>query len=470
MSTYKEIMGAVNKKLGGFFFVYGYGGTGKTFLWNTLASSIRSEGKIVLTVASSGIAANLLPNGRTAHSRFMIPIQITEFSVCNITQNSPLADLIRITSLIIWDEAPMMHRFCYEAFNRSLQDIMQCKQIFGGKCVVMGGDFRQILPVLTKGTRADIVDASVNSSPLWNHAEVFTLHQNMRIEKSKDPVQNSHIDEFSQWLLQVGDGKLGVDIDGVADIDLPTNILVPTSEDPLSTIVAFTYDNFFENIDSQSYFVDRSILAPTIQSVNEINDHMCGLLPGEEHEFLSCDSICKSTDDPNIAENLYTTEFLNSITCSGLPPHRLLLKKGTHVMLIRNIDQQAGLCNGTRLQVSKIGANVIEAKILTGSSANQMVLIPRMDMNPSDIKWPFKMQRRQFPIIISFAMTINKSQGQSLKKVGIYLQRPVFTHGQLYVALSRVKNIQGLHVILPHQEQHGNKTKNVVYKEIFANI
>ena len=67
-------------------------------------------------------------------------------------------------------------------------------------------------------------------------------------------------------------------------------------------------------------------------------------------------------------------------------------------------------------------------------------------------------------------MTINKSQGQSLKKVGIYLQRPVFTHGQLYVALSRVKNIQGLHVILPHQEQHGNKTKNVVYKEIFANI
>ena len=154
MKAYKEIMSAVHKRVGGFYFVYGYGGTGKTFLWNALASSLRAKGDIVLTVASSGIAATLLPGGRTAHSRFAIPISINEYSVCNICQNSALANLLRVTSLIIWDEAPMMQKYCVEAFNRSMQDITHCALPFGGKCVVMGGDFRQILPVIPKAPRA----------------------------------------------------------------------------------------------------------------------------------------------------------------------------------------------------------------------------------------------------------------------------------------------------------------------------
>ncbi|KAI9084394.1 hypothetical protein K1719_033584 [Acacia pycnantha] len=117
-------------------------------------------------------------------------------------------------------------------------------------------------------------------------------------------------------------------------------------------------------------------------------------------------------------------------------------------MLIRNIDQVAGMCNGTRLQISQLGKNVIKAKALNGTSIGEEILIHRMDMNPSETKLPFNMTRRKFPIIISFAMTINKSLGQSMTNVGLYLPSPVFSHGQLYVALSRVKNFNGLKILI----------------------
>ncbi|KAI9113891.1 hypothetical protein K1719_015142 [Acacia pycnantha] len=94
-----------------------------------------------------------------------------------------------------------------------------------------------------------------------------------------------------------------------------------------------------------------------------------------------------------------------------------------------------------------------------------------MDMNPSECKLPFTLTRRQFPIIISFAMTINKSQGQSMTNVGIYLPSPFFSHGQLYVALSRVKSFNGLKLlILDEFNKCNNTTTNVVYREVFQNL
>ncbi|GJX60055.1 ATP-dependent DNA helicase PIF1-like protein, partial [Tanacetum coccineum] len=130
--------------------------------------------------------------------------------------------------------------------------------------------------------------------------------------------------------------------------------------------------------------------------------------------------------DFNFNESLYTTEFLNTIKMSGIP-HKLVLKIGAPVMCLRNIDQRGGLCNGTRLQVLRMSKNNIEAKIISGGKVGTVVAIPRMNISLSDKRMPFQLNRRQFPVSLCFAMTINKSQGQTLSKVGLYLERPVFS-------------------------------------------
>ncbi|GKF60669.1 ATP-dependent DNA helicase PIF1-like protein, partial [Tanacetum coccineum] len=152
-------MNSVETGQGGVYFVYGYEGTGKTFLWKTLAAGIRRKGDIVLNVASNGIASLLMSGGRTAHSRFHIPINIDEMSTCSICPQSDLGALLKKCKLIIWDEAPMTNKICFETLDRSLRDVLRktrydtCETPFGNMTMVFGGDFRQVLLVILKGSR-----------------------------------------------------------------------------------------------------------------------------------------------------------------------------------------------------------------------------------------------------------------------------------------------------------------------------
>jgi len=148
--------------------------------------------------------------------------------------------------------------------------------------------------------------------------------------------------------------------------------------------------------------------------------------------------VCKSDENSEVQSEWFTTEFLNNIKCSGIPNHKSRFKVGCPIMLMRNIDQAARLCNGTKLIVNNLGKNFISATVITGKNAGEIVIILRMKLVPSDPGLPFKFTKRQFPLALCFAMTINKSQGQSLSHVGIYLSKPVFTLGQLYIVVSRV--------------------------------
>ncbi|XP_057756276.1 uncharacterized protein LOC130975502 [Arachis stenosperma] len=344
--------------------IYGYGGTGKTFLYRALSAAICVKGEIVLNVALSGIASLLLPKGRTAHSRFKIPLELHEDSVCSIKQGSPLAKLICKAKLIIWDEAPMLNKICYEALDKSFKDILRSSSSynedlpFGGKIVVLGGDFRQILPVIPMGSRQDIVQATINSSYLWSSCKVITLSQNMRLTVGVPESDSIEIKQFAQWLLRIGDGLEGDSIDGESEVNILEKILIKDNADGFDNIIRFVYPDILTNLKQSTFFKKRTILAPTLDVVHEVNNHIMKHIEADEKVYLSSDSMCVEEGSMESELDTFTPDVLNAINCSCLPPHELILKVGAPVMLLRNIDQFNGLCNGTRLQGGRIQASI----------------------------------------------------------------------------------------------------------------
>lgn len=181
-------------------FIDAPGGSGKTFLLNQIITHNLLKNRKVISVASSGIAAILLKNGRTAHSLFKIPLNINEESVCDLNKSKDraLIDFLTSADLIIWDEAPMMSKFVYEAFDRSMRDICGTSKLFGGKSVIFSGDFRQILPIVPLGSKDDIIFNCIKNASFWSQFTISKLTKNLRIKN------DSNTNEFSKYLLDVG--------------------------------------------------------------------------------------------------------------------------------------------------------------------------------------------------------------------------------------------------------------------------
>ncbi|OMP07327.1 DNA helicase PIF1, ATP-dependent [Corchorus olitorius] len=399
--AYYLIRESVNNHEGKLYFVNGHGGTRKTFLWGAIISGMRAAGRIVLVVASFGIASLLLPGGRTAHSRFKIPLTIDEWSTCEIRKGTNLAELLRQTSLVVWDEAPMIHRYCFEALDRSLRDVLsdlsaaRQDQPFGGLTVVMGGDFRQILPVVPRGDKADILHATICTSPLMEACHVLRLSTNMRLlQPGLSSNTREQLQFFAQWLLEVGDGSIR--------------------------------KNYAEPL----YVRERAVVTPFNDTADQLNRFILKKIPAESTTYFSSDTISASDNGSEDLSSLYPSELLQKISIAGVPDHELTLKVGCAVMLMRNVNPVIGLCNGTRLLILQLTRTVVEAKILTGDHLGDKVYIPRIIFTVKDPRWPFVLSRRQFPLKLSYVMTINKSQGQTLNFIGVFLPRPVFTHGR----------------------------------------
>ncbi|XP_016168223.1 uncharacterized protein LOC107610733 [Arachis ipaensis] len=283
----------------------------------------------------------------------------------------------------------------------------------------------------------------------------------MRLSVGTTASDQDETEQFDEWLLKVCDGLTCDNMDGESEICRQGDIVTPSSDQAFDELVHFSYPNILDNMSSKDFFKARTIVAPTLDIIEEVNNHLMTIIPGGKKLYLSSDSICMDKRNMESQLDLYDPKLLNSINYSDLPPHKLILKVGDPVMLLRNIDQSSGLCNGTRLQVRKLGNHVIECEVLTDNNVGHITLTSRMNMVPTNETVPVRFQQRQFSIIVSFAMTINKSQ-RSLK---------VFTHSQLYVALSRVKSKRSLKVLLMnHVGMSANSTINVVYREVFEKI
>ncbi|XP_042912285.2 ATP-dependent DNA helicase PIF1-like [Parasteatoda tepidariorum] len=299
----------------------------------------------------------------------------------------------------------MAHKKSLVALNRTLKDLRGNEQLFGGALILLAGDFRQTLPVIPRSTPADELNA------------------------------------------YIGNGKIEMD-QSTHCITLPENFChIVKSTDEL---IAKVFPNLSQNYKNNQWVSERAILAAKNIDVNLINCKIQNEIPDEETTYKSIDTVVNQDESVN-----YPIEFLNSLDLPGMPPHILSLKIGSPIILLRNINPPR-LCNGTRLSVKKLMNNIIEATILNGKHQGEHELIPRIPMIPTDT--PFEFKRLQFPVRLAFAMTINKAQGQSLQVCGLNLINPCFSHGQLYVACSRVGKPSNLFVLAPD-----GKTKNVVY-------
>ncbi|XP_075507542.1 uncharacterized protein LOC142544372 [Primulina tabacum] len=274
--TFDTIIESIMYNQSKLFFIDGPGGTGKTFLYHSMLAHLRKMGKIIIAVATSGIAATLLAVGKTAHSHFQIPLRPTASTLCKIKKQTELADIIRRALVIVCDEAPIANRYAFESVSKSFQDIMENQIAFGGKTMVFGGDFRQVLTVVKRGSKAEQIAASISRSTFWNCVKIIHLQQNMRSAQDI---------EFSQFLLRIGDGlQHTVNRDF---IKLPDSIIIPwEGEQSIQMLIDSVFPNMINHVNDENYMVERAIITPKNFDVDNIIQMLILNFPREKKKSI----------------------------------------------------------------------------------------------------------------------------------------------------------------------------------------
>ncbi|XP_030745097.1 uncharacterized protein LOC115874142 [Sitophilus oryzae] len=463
-------------------FVDGPGGTGKTFLFNAIISKFKSSPVPipVLAVAWTGIAASLMIEGKTCHRAFRLPLNIEGTTTVGWPVEHDKSHTISRVRLIVWDEISMASKHAMQSVDRYLRDLPDdltnlSYLPFGGKVVLFGGDFRQTLPIITRGERGSVFNNSVKASPLWRQVHCQALKINLRAINSG----SERAQAYADWLLSMGEGRLPAV--SIRAPNAPNDLVMINGNiivNNIAHLIDYVYDTDalsrrHNSVEERLELGNHAILCPTNGGVDDINEILLNKLRGETFYYYSCDEyLGEDGDDFHVPADL-----LHSVKASNLPPHELKVKVGAVVMLLRNLDLGTGLCNGCRFVVSACHKEVLELLAITGVRRGTTVMVPRVLIRATVPALPRGIKRLQFPVRLAFAMTINKSQGQTLKRVGLHLPTPCFAHGQLYVAFSRVGAPEAMRVNIDNstvqgafniRRQGGAKlTRNVVIKDMF---
>ena len=483
------------------FFVDGPGGRGKSFLIKVIAAWARRDGRFrAWNGALTGMVSMMYPHGITLHKTFKLPLEVditNGIPPSSVEAHSVHGNRLAQFDVFLIDELPMLHSVHLTLIDECLRNVRGDRRPFGGAVIVGAGDFRQLPPVVPGGSHADIVSASVISNRHWPRFVKYALTIPQR--DRSDP-------EWSAQVMDIGSGtanRYDSEKNAMPAVTDPTTFSRPhyvrlppqvhvivddgtgasTGEEQVLQWLygASACANDQPSVRHAQRALDRAILCPYNAVVDTFNaaaikSHTVGLLPpgcdaATRIVKLYAEEKVAPSEQPQQSRNVdvVTDEFMAGLTNPGVPDHTLELVIGCIVIVLRNMSVHERVMNGTRLEVLNISRFLLTCRKLDGS--NGVVLLPRIRFTMVVPRTTVKLTRRQFPVRLAYAMTVNRGQGQTIPRVCIDLRRNVFTHGMLYVALSRVPSASSLaaHVNRDAIGPDGScYVLNMVYHELVA--
>lgn len=464
-------------------FVSGPGGTGKSMLCKRLHAKLRSEERLIAVCASTSLAARLFEGGQTAHSLFKFPVN--EDDDINADDDRPplecrlirteRMELLRHCDVIFWDEFFSSDRAIFEAVYKELQrEKAQC-------VMVCSGDARQILPIVKHGTKQDIIGAAVSSSPLWTEFHKMYLTQNMRLEAlQKDlplfpgAARDEALAELDYYtsIMALSEGRS----EGSCHVvhEDPTRHLqtvqlqqmkyfTPGDED---AALCWLFDDNF----CAAVALTSCVLCATNASCKLWNERVQQLNMDPARVYASHDYLCECDDPYGFIAEMISEQLLNSVVAGTVPDHELKLKRGDICIVLRNLSAQ-GIATNQRVRVVDFCEKAVMVQVFDEQGVEQptRVMIPRVKFKfNSGYGDSYKMIRTQIPLRLAYAMTYNKSQGQTFVKVLLDTTEEPFAHGHAYVALSRVRSRKNIRIYLCRNAVLNDSPtiQNIVYPDI----
>lgn len=320
---------------------------------------------------------------------------------------------------------------------------MNTKQIFGGKLMVISGDFNECLPIGKKSKNSSAESHSLLYSELFKQMQKFTLHENRRFKTDID----------YRFCVEVGCGIHNC-------IAIPSACRVFS----LDTLINTTYGCDYESITSDD-LLNRSILTVCAVDAEYVNDECMKRLYSASMVFNSLNFFRKINADER--SRYYSIDDTMQDLQKYFPPNVLHLNRNCPIMLCQSYK---GLPPGTRLVVKNITRTAIIAEIGAGQRKGKIINIYRVNTVKSFQRANLQFVRRQFPVSLAFSMTINKAQGVELKRVGVYFLRTVFAHGQMYVAFSRTPAIEENMKVLVVEPNDGKFSFDRMPNMVNANV